>query len=44
VPGRRKHFTERSMMSLFVSFLGVLIITLVVFLVIWALGRITLGP
>jgi hypothetical protein len=31
-------------MTMFVSFLGVLLITLVVFLVVYALARITLGP
>jgi len=30
-------------MSFFVSMLGVLLITLAAFLVVWALGRITLG-
>jgi hypothetical protein len=30
-------------MSMFVSFLGVLLITLVVLLAVWAIGRITLG-
>ena len=30
-------------MTMFVSFLGVLLITLIVFLVVWAIGRITLG-
>jgi hypothetical protein len=30
-------------MSMFVSFLGVLLVTLVVFLGVWAIGRITLG-
>jgi hypothetical protein len=29
---------------MFFSILGVLLITLVVFLVIWAVGRATLGP
>jgi hypothetical protein len=32
-----------SMMMMFTSFLGVLLITLVVFLIVWAIGRITLG-
>ena len=31
-------------MTMFVSFLGVLVITLVVLLGVWAIGRITLGP
>jgi hypothetical protein len=31
-------------MSMFAAFLGVLLITLVVFLGVWAIGRITLGP
>jgi hypothetical protein len=32
------------MMTMFVSFLGVLLITLIVLLAVWAFGRITLGP
>jgi len=31
------------MKMMFASFLGVLLITLVVFLIVWAIGRITLG-
>jgi hypothetical protein len=34
---------ELTIMSMFVSFLGVLLVTLVVLLGVWAIGRITLG-
>ena len=41
---RPKIPSHGSMMTMFVSFLGVLLITLIVLLAVWAFGRITLGP